>query len=733
MRSLALACLCAAYAAAPLPARAAAGSGARTPAPPHVEIPRLEKAPSMARDADLSTWAGALTISDFGMIMPDDQGENRWPTIAHFAWGPDALYVAIECEDPEPSRIRSALRKRDDFSGDLDLIGLDIDASGKGLSTIRLIATPEGCQDDAIVTDATGENYAYDCLWDSVGVLTPKGYLVKFRVPYSSLRRRPGDWGLRILRIMPRERRYGIVWPPESRDIQCDICQMARASGAPVDRAGSPFMIIPSVTYTRTDTPGAPPDEHAQLGVDLRYTGTSVTLEGTYRPDFATVDADVDPLQINSRFKVLYPEHRPFFLEGMELLGITGAQQQFFSRTVQEPLYGVKASGQSSWASWTVLTAKDQEGGLLLDAYGGAGADTRPTQDAAAAARFRLDDQGSGLSIVGTDKALLGGPSGAGGESGGLYLDKWIGPDFHFTGSAIRSVSHLPQADGSTLGQDGTATSLRLDWNTRHWFAYASSQATSPALVLVSGFTDLQGYRQQNAQFGWQSNWNAGELSQANAAVRWRDLAWWDGHPFDRAVGLSTFVETAGRWAWSVDWDVAGRTWANDEVTSASAWNFNTALSWKRLTWAQMLARYVTGRTIDLPSGAPARLHKVAFSSQGLIGDVGYALSATQVELDRESDSLRLIRAREISATGVWQFPMNLYLKTQAIVVRYDGTEADLTDKYLKAFVGWQPNAFTTAYAGWSGQRHRDPVLGPVEERMVERGLFAKVAYAFQF
>ncbi|MBS1767194.1 MAG: hypothetical protein JST05_07330 [Acidobacteria bacterium] len=731
MRPLAFVCLSAAAFGPPVSARAWSHAG--TPVPPRVEIPRTAKAPSMARDADLSTWMGALTVSDFGMIMPDDKGVNRWPTVAHFIWGPDALYVAVECTDPEPSKVRSARTKRDDFSGDLDLVGLDIDASGKGQSTIRLISTPAGGQDDAIVTDATGENYAYDCLWDSVGVRTATGYLVKFRVPYTSLRRRPGDWGLRILRIIPRERRYGISWPRMSKDIQCDICQMAKGAGAPVDQAGSPFLVIPSLSYSRDERVGQGTESKLQLGGDVRYAGTSVTLEGTYRPDFATVDADVDPLQINSRFKVLYPEHRPFFLEGMELLGITGAQQQFFSRSVQEPLYGVKASGQSSWASWTVLNAKDQEGGLILDANGGAGVDGLPTRDTAAAARFKLDDRGSGLSLVGTDKLLLGGPEKSGGQSGGVYYDQWFGPEFHFTGSAIRSVSHLPQADGTTLAQSGEATSLRLDWNTRNWFASVSSNATSPDLELLSGFIDLQGYRQRNANFGWQQNWNQGSLSQANASIRWRDLQWWDGHPFDRAIGLSTYWETAGRWAWSLDWDIAGRTWANDEVASNSTWNANTALSWKRFGYAQLLARVTEGRTIDLGSGAPARIRTEGFNAHGSVSDLSYQFDALQAELDRESDGLRLVRARELSATATWQFPLNIYLKSQGYVVRYDGSEANLTDKYLKAFLGWQPNAFTTAYIGWSGQRHRDPVLGLPQERLIERGLFAKVAYAFQF
>ncbi len=77
--------------------------------------------------------------------------------------------------------------------------------------------------------------------------------------------------------------------------------------------------------------------------------------------------------------------------------------------------------------------------------------------------------------------------------------------------------------------------------------------------------------------------------------------------------------------------------------------------------------------------------------------------------------------------------PWNIHFHAQAFVVRYDGSEEYSVDKYLKAYVGWQANAFTTAYVGWSGERRWDPVNSfPVEE-MVNRGLFAKLAYAIHF
>lgn len=715
----------------------AAFLSAQSPNPPHLAIPRLPTAPSMARDADLSTWKGAVTVSDFGMIMPDDKGQNRWPTVAHLAWGPDALYVAVEAADPHPSHVRAALHRRDDSSGDPDFVGLDVDPSGTGQSVIRMLVTPLGGQLDAIVTDSAGENYSYDCLWDSVGVLTPTGYLVKIRVPYTSLRRRPGDWGLRILRIMPRERRYGISWPRMSKDVQCDICQIARVSGAPVDKPGTPFMVIPFATATRTlDTSGdpvAPAKDTKRLGMDLRYSGTAVTLEGTYRPDFNTADADVDPLQINSRFKVLYPEKRPFFLEGMDLLGITGAQQQFFSRSVMAPLFGLKASGQASRASWTVLHAKDQEGGQVLGAQGAWGVDGAATRDTAAAMRFDLDGRGSNLAVLGTDKQLLGGPASAGGQSGGIYLDHYLGSEFHVSASTMGSRSHLPQSDGTLLSQQGSSTSAELDWNTRNWTAFLQRQTTSPDLVLVSGFTDLQGYRRLAGGFGWRNNWNNGRFSQAHWTLRGRDLSWWNGNPMDRAVGVDAYLETAGRWSATLSCDLAGRTWAENPSQSVAARAENLTLAWRRMSWAQIYLGGGWARTVDLASGAPSHFRNVNLGSNGTVSSLAYDLSAQQSELDRESDGLRLIRAREVVGTLAWQFPANLYAKTQGFVVRYDGTEAESVDKYLKVFVGWQPNAFTQAYLGWSGQRRRDPSVNLPDERMVARGLFMKVAYALQF
>ena len=55
------------------------------------------------------------------------------------------------------------------------------------------------------------------------------------------------------------------------------------------------------------------------IGANMRWGITNnLALTGTYRPDFAEVEADATKLVLDPRSAVSYPEKRPFFLEGLE-------------------------------------------------------------------------------------------------------------------------------------------------------------------------------------------------------------------------------------------------------------------------------------------------------------------------------------------------------------------------------------------------------------------------------
>ena len=81
-------------------------------------------------------------------------------------------------------------------------------------------------------------------------------------------------------------------------------------------------------------------------------------------------------------------------------------------------------------------------------------------------------------------------------------------------------------------------------------------------------------------------------------------------------------------------------------------------------------------------------------------------------------------------ASGTWQLPYHTYVKVQSCVVRYDGSEGVRVDKFLKVLAGGPPNAFT-------GLSPASSLTGPASvslcERLVERVLYTKVAYAMPF
>ena len=78
------------------------------------------------------------------------------------------------------------------------------------------------------------------------------------------------------------------------------------------------------------------PTTHADWGIDGKIGVTSsMTLDLTYNTDFAQVE--VDEQQINlTRFNLLFPEKRPFFLEnrGLFAVGKSGEVDLFFSRRI---------------------------------------------------------------------------------------------------------------------------------------------------------------------------------------------------------------------------------------------------------------------------------------------------------------------------------------------------------------------------------------------------------------
>src|SRR6185503_21324125 len=89
-----------------------------------------------------------------------------------------------------------------------------------------------------------------------------------------------------------------------------------------------------------------------------------VVVDATVNPDFSQVELDTPQLAGNTQFALFFPEKRPFFLEGADIL--QSPTQVIYTRTVTDPAWGVRATQRSGRFDGTVLVTRDEGGGLVL-------------------------------------------------------------------------------------------------------------------------------------------------------------------------------------------------------------------------------------------------------------------------------------------------------------------------------------------------------------------------------
>src|SRR5436189_13524 len=100
-------------------------------------------------------------------------------------------------------------------------------------------------------------------------------------------------------------------------------------------------------------------------GVDVKWTpDADNAVDLTVKPDFSQVEADTAQISANERFALFYPEKRPFFLEGVELLATP--IQAVYTRTITSPRWGARATGKAGGIAYTALFADDAGGGSVI-------------------------------------------------------------------------------------------------------------------------------------------------------------------------------------------------------------------------------------------------------------------------------------------------------------------------------------------------------------------------------
>ncbi len=297
---------------------------------------------------DEPAWKRAVPGSDFYQRIPLTGAPATDRTEVRVLYDDDNLYVGIICFDPEPGRIVvKELREDFDING-TDMVQLIIDSLHDRRSAFALSVNAAGARRDTQVSETGVSNNDWDGVWDVRTGRTEEGWTLEYSVPFKTLRfsNAPSqEWGLQIARRVPRRNEESEWTPVPFRYTSLRTAYAGTLRGLENISPGRNLKVKPYILgqatearvggqLARIDSLGRLKDYNA--GFDTKYSLTpSLTLDTTYRTDFAQVEVDQQQTNL-TRFNVFFPEKRDFFLENSGTFGFGpgGNLVPFFSRRI---------------------------------------------------------------------------------------------------------------------------------------------------------------------------------------------------------------------------------------------------------------------------------------------------------------------------------------------------------------------------------------------------------------
>jgi hypothetical protein len=337
-----------------------------------------EEAITLDGSLDEAVWRRAQVATDFIQIDPDNGQPATEQTEVRIAFGSNALYLGVICHDSEAGiRLTRYQKRRDEFLQQDDKVQWTIDTFLDGRTGYFFETNPSGAMSDALM-GINGQNRQWDGIWNEHVRRTATGWSFEVEIPFRTLNFNPNSdtWGINVSRTLSRKNENSI-WTGWARNQGVTrMTNAGRVTGLTDVTQGHGLDIKPYLLGSTQDAPARREKTtgSGQAGVDLFYNPTpALRTNLTVNTDFA--QTEVDQRQVNlTRFSLLYPEKRDFFLDGATFFdfaspgaGAGGNNSQnnanfgsdlivnpFFSRriglgdtgTEQKILFGTKATGQ---------------------------------------------------------------------------------------------------------------------------------------------------------------------------------------------------------------------------------------------------------------------------------------------------------------------------------------------------------------------------------------------------
>ncbi len=319
--------------------------GIPAPAAPAAAEPAPEESPAfLAVRTDLPvlldgllddpTWLAAPPCTAFVQREPSAGATPGHATEVRFLYDDDALYIGVLCHDDSPGEIVRHAQERDGAIQKDDHIVIALDPFNNRRTAFYFGVNPNGAMLDGEVQPIAMHQMTeeWDGVWHTAAKVISEGWSAEIEIPFKTMRFPAAlsqSWGCNVRRVVanPYEEMLLAGWGYNDGIPQ--VSRYGRLEGIEGVRGGRRIEIKPYLLAGLEREAGADNDER-RYGLDARFGITSnLTLDLTANTDFAQVEVDREQINL-TRFSLLYPEKRDFFLEGQQIFDFGAGSNDMF-------------------------------------------------------------------------------------------------------------------------------------------------------------------------------------------------------------------------------------------------------------------------------------------------------------------------------------------------------------------------------------------------------------------
>lgn len=286
---------------------------------PGFDMVRTENAPKIDGKLDEAVWKNAAVVRDLNQIDPGDGVPPSERTEFRLLYDKDFLYIGVRAYDSEPDKIIARqLSQGKTIRGD-DMVQIILDPFLSGRSGYGFFINANGVRREGFFESPDEMNRDWKGIWFGESSIDDKGWVAEYAIPFKTLNFNPDtdEWGATFGRFIPRKNER-IAWVSLNR--HTNPANTGRMRNINDIEQGVGLDIIPSVSLKRKEVfnPGDV-DYSANPSLDIFYKLTpSLTSVLTINSDFSDTVSD-DRIVNLSRFSILQPERRDFFLQDVDI------------------------------------------------------------------------------------------------------------------------------------------------------------------------------------------------------------------------------------------------------------------------------------------------------------------------------------------------------------------------------------------------------------------------------